>query len=183
MKDKKIVELNHEVAEQTDSPVSKKRIPKQVNSDFQHVADRLIQIRDTVQRYVDGKPVAGRMKQDEIAKFAGCSSPSWSEYECARSLPTAKVLQTLIKAGYDANWILEGKGEMKISDTKLDKALLGDVISAVLSEIDNLGAKISPVGISGIIVMAYDNYRQSNDHGAMREQVKQLVEIGSGGIK
>jgi len=147
------------------------------------VADQLNMIRDDIQRFNEkGEPISGRITQKEMAKLVGCSLPTWSEFECANSLPSAKVLRKLIDQGYDANWILSGKGQMKIgtgSDGKLDKTILSAVITAVWTEIENSGAKLTPIGIAGIISMAYDSYRINKDNDALIKQIGQLIEIAS----
>ncbi|CAG1771699.1 helix-turn-helix transcriptional regulator [Geobacter sp.] len=162
---------------------------KEKNPEFQGVADRLLQIRNDVfvratNREIGLKDGLGnKLTQAEMANLANCKAPTWAEYESAKALPAPKVIQALIELGYDANWILCGKGQMRLADGDwtLNKIALNTVIQAVMTEIEKTGAKLSPVGISGIIGVAYDSYRKNDDVTALATQVGQLVVIASMG--
>jgi transcriptional regulator with XRE-family HTH domain len=154
---------------------------KEITEQYQPVANRLKMIRDDFGRADEfGRGAIGRVSQKDMSEKVGCSLPTWSEYESARALPAPKVLTALIELGYDANWILSGKGAMRISsgsDWTLDKMAMNTVIHVVWEEIEKSGAKLSAVGASGIITMAYGAYRKNEDVPALKEKVAELIEL------
>ena len=54
------------------------------------------------------------LTQAVLAKEAGVSVQSWSEYEAGRVLPRIDVLGPLASNGISLNWLLSGVGEMMI---------------------------------------------------------------------
>lgn len=51
--------------------------------------------------------------QKDMAKAIGISLPALQGYEAGKSFPGGKVLESLVKRGFNANWLLTGEGEMK----------------------------------------------------------------------
>jgi phage repressor protein C with HTH and peptisase S24 domain len=56
-------------------------------------------------------------EQKKLADQLGISFRSWQDYELGKSVPGGKVFEALVKAGFNANWLLTGDGEMKRGDT------------------------------------------------------------------
>jgi len=46
----------------------------------------------------------------------GLGKRSWQRYESGKNVPGSKVIAELAQRGFDANWILTGKGEMRRPD-------------------------------------------------------------------
>lgn len=73
----------------------------------------------------DGSTLADRMNmirrhqnlsQVELGKKLGISGRGWQGYETGKNVSGGGVLRKLVLLGYNANWILTGKGQMKLSD-------------------------------------------------------------------
>jgi len=67
-----------------------------------NLSERLKKVRESL-----GK------SQKEIAKLLGISFRAWQGYELGKNIPGSAVIVELAKIGFNANWILTGKGEMK----------------------------------------------------------------------
>ncbi|MDD2366295.1 MAG: helix-turn-helix transcriptional regulator [Desulfuromonadaceae bacterium] len=52
-------------------------------------------------------------EQKEIALLLNISFRSWQDYEAGKSVPGGKVFESLVKLGFNANWLLTGEGPMK----------------------------------------------------------------------
>lgn len=53
------------------------------------------------------------LTQDEMALRNGISPRAWQDYEMGNTMPRAQVLASLCEEGFDANWLLTGKGPMR----------------------------------------------------------------------
>ncbi len=47
-----------------------------------------------------------------MAEALGISYISWQDYERGKTIPGGKVFESLVKLGFDANWLLIGEGPM-----------------------------------------------------------------------
>lgn len=54
--------------------------------------------------------------QKEMAKAIKSSLPSVQGYEAGDSVPGGKVIEALVKLGFNANWLLTGEGSLKNED-------------------------------------------------------------------
>ncbi len=55
------------------------------------------------------------VSQKEMDPLFGLGKRSWQRYESGKNVPGSKVIAELAQRGFDANWILTGKGEMRQS--------------------------------------------------------------------
>lgn len=67
------------------------------------VADRLKIAREST-----GK------SQREMADQLGTSFRAWQDYEAGKNFPGGKVFESLVKLGFNANWLLTGEGDMRV---------------------------------------------------------------------
>ncbi len=51
--------------------------------------------------------------QKEMAEALGVGLKSWQVYEQGGSVPGGNVFESLVKLGFNANWLLTGEGEMR----------------------------------------------------------------------
>ena len=150
---------------------------KPEKTEYKDYAKRLLEIRQTL-----------NINQSVIKAEVGCSLASWQEYETAKSAPNAKVLEALVEKGFNANWILCGKGEMKLVDKPIalnsveNKKVLKKIVKALWTEIDDSEANLSPSGVAGIVALAYEEYLASNiDDLKLYNKIKELVQIADMG--
>lgn len=66
------------------------------------ISDRLKRVRKAV-----------GVSQKEMDPLFGLGKRSWQRYESGKNVPGSKVIAELAQRGFDANWILTGKGEMR----------------------------------------------------------------------
>lgn len=71
------------------------------------LAERLKRVREELE-----------MSQKELAVKLGISFRAWQGYELGKNVPGSSVIEELVKLGFNANWILTGKGIMKTSVEK-----------------------------------------------------------------
>jgi phage repressor protein C with HTH and peptisase S24 domain len=57
-------------------------------------------------------------EQKEVAEILGISFRSWQDYEAGKSVPGGKVFESLVKLGFNANWLLTEEGEMRQGDAE-----------------------------------------------------------------
>ena len=55
--------------------------------------------------------------QKEMAQLCNASYRMWQAYEVNDNQPKAEVIESLVKLGFNANWLLTGEGEMKRGTT------------------------------------------------------------------
>lgn len=55
--------------------------------------------------------------QKEMAGLCNASYRMWQAYESGENQPKAEVIESLVKLGFNANWLLAGEGEMKRGGT------------------------------------------------------------------
>ena len=60
--------------------------------------------------------------QREMADQLGTSFRAWQDYEAGKNFPGGKVFESLVKLGFNANWLLTGEGEMR-RETEADKKM------------------------------------------------------------
>ncbi|MDP1991952.1 MAG: helix-turn-helix transcriptional regulator [Syntrophales bacterium] len=80
------------------------------------LADRLKKVREDLKK-----------SQKEISKMIDISYPAWQGYELGKNEPGSAVIEELVKLGYNANWILTGKGPMTTSSHALFSMLDGAI--------------------------------------------------------
>jgi len=56
------------------------------------------------------------MSQAEISKVIGSSVPAWQAYESGKNVPGGKILEALVRLGFNVNWVLTGDGQIRFSD-------------------------------------------------------------------
>jgi hypothetical protein len=148
---------------------------KEKNEEFQPVADRLKELR--LDHY--------RVNQSSMAASVGCSLPTWSEYEGAKALPSAKVLLALIDQGISADWVLAGRGELRLGKGDIAGGIDGETIETVIKMLwqttDEIGATITPGAAAGIVAMLLESYAASGNDAELSEKAKQLVQIANQG--
>ena len=54
--------------------------------------------------------------QKEMAELLGIGLKSWQVYEQGSSVPGGKVFEALVKLGFNANWLLDGEGLMRLDE-------------------------------------------------------------------
>lgn len=54
--------------------------------------------------------------QKELAAILKISTKSWQDYELGKSIPGGKVFESLVRLGFNANWLLTGEGPMRVDD-------------------------------------------------------------------
>jgi transcriptional regulator with XRE-family HTH domain len=67
------------------------------------MVDRLKQIRKSL-----------RDTQHGMSSRLGLGVSTWQKYELGKNVPGLDVVRKLVEAGFDANWILTGEGEMRL---------------------------------------------------------------------
>jgi transcriptional regulator with XRE-family HTH domain len=98
------------------------------------LADRLKKIRKDLNK-----------SQKEIAEMIDVSYPAWQGYELGKNAPGSSVIEELVKLGYNANWILTGKGEMKKEASKDASSKIFTLCLSIVTEYqDGLQEKMSP---------------------------------------
>ena len=59
------------------------------------------------------------ISQQEMSRQLGISKPAWQGYELGKNEPGCAVIAKLVGLGIDANWVLTGKGTIKLSDANV----------------------------------------------------------------
>jgi|GEM_PF-1578137 len=98
------------------------------------------------------------ISQQEMAKRLGISKPAWQGYELEKNEPGSSVIEGMVKIGFDANWLLTGKGTMKPSteDTpNYNEDLLRAVIETSLSYWIKKENKLTPSEKADMITGVY----------------------------
>lgn len=91
-----------------------------------------------------------------MARLVGIGAASWKRLELENRAPKGEVLAQLVEMGFDVNWLLSGRGEMRPAQTghaaeaatELDADLYGRVleqVSAVYKEC-GYGASLRQIG-------------------------------------
>ncbi|WP_042443109.1 hypothetical protein [Azospirillum sp. B510] len=84
---------------------------------------------------------------------------TWQSYELHGKLPKGETLVELARLGYDINWLLTGRGAMKVTPTEeataspLNDALIADAIDFVERWLSENGCHLAP-RLKGRIVSA-----------------------------
>lgn len=82
--------------------------------------------------------LAGRIKaireslgysQKDMALAIDSSLPSVQNYESGKSIPGGNVFEALVKLGFNANWLLTGKGKMRVDYPLSEGLKTGDILS------------------------------------------------------
>jgi len=164
--------------------VSENTRAKQKIDEFQPVADRLIDLKkDVFTRIQSGEigiedGIPAKMTQGIMAEVAGCRTATWGDYESAKALPTPKILQVLIGYGYNANWILSGKGTMRLSDDwTLDKIEFNTVLTSVMEEVEAKKLKLPTEKLSLIISLAYDDFRLHKNIEKLKSKINEFIAL------
>ncbi len=156
----------------------KSKTPKiKIIHPFHEVGSRLRQIRESLKK-----------TQVEMAPELGISLPMMQSYEAGKHLISPVGIVALVEMGYNANWFLCEKGEMKISDQPVttsastDNKALKSVVKALWDEIEDSDANISGASAAGIIALAYTEYLASDkDYPRLCDKIKALVQIADQG--
>ena len=53
---------------------------------------------------------------EDMATSLGIGHRSWCGYEAGSNYPGGKVFESLVKLGFNANWLLTGEGSMKLNE-------------------------------------------------------------------
>ncbi len=61
--------------------------------------------------------------QKEMAAAIETSLPSVQNYESGKSVPGGDVIKSIVKLGFNANWLLTGEGDMKRADKSAQAAV------------------------------------------------------------
>lgn len=62
------------------------------------------------------------MSQSGMDQTLGLGKNSWQRYENGKNVPGSQVIATLVGRGFNANWILTGKGDLKIGQSEQAEA-------------------------------------------------------------
>lgn len=104
-----------------------------------------------------------------VDTVGGASAKTWERYERGENIPKADVLLSLVKLGFDANWILTGQGSMRPAEiVPLDEALLIDT----LEFLDEEGQDVEPAHRARMVVEVYKSVlktRVRRDTGELGE--------------
>lgn len=122
-----------------------------------------------------------KLSQRELANILGISHGSWQVAEAGSSVPGGQTITKLAELGFDANWILTGKGAMRLAEIEassgaeaetpsnkasnvIDPLLLSRITDAIAATYKEFHAGLSPrdLGFLGAekyteIVMAADS--------------------------
>lgn len=155
----------------------KTKTPKtKIIQPYQEVGKRLRVIRESLKK-----------TQAEMSADLGVSLPMMQSYEAGKHLISPVGIVALVEMGYNANWFLCAKGEMKITDTTAsatvdNKVALKTVVKVLWTEIEECDAFLSASSAAGIVALALDEYLASNqDEWKLRDKIKALVQIADQG--
>ena len=91
--------------------------------------------------------------QKEMAEALGIGLKSWQVYEQGSSVPGGSVFESLVKMGFNANWLLTGEGKMKrdpveypMGETLENGDILSDAAQAAVKVVPAAG----PPRINGV---------------------------------
>lgn len=79
--------------------------------------------------------------QKEMAQACDASYRMWQAYEVGDNQPSVKVIEALVRLGFNANWLLTGEGEMRrgerVAQPTADtgSALNEDLLSYIVAEV------------------------------------------------
>lgn len=150
---------------------------KEKREEFQEVALRMKKVREDV-----------GINQKDMAAKIGCAPASLADYETGKALPAPKVLQVLIGFGYDANWILTGRGRMLLEDASwepnIDTDTLGAIVGAMWRALEEEKVQLSAAGAIEMAKLAHEEYKRSEDNADLDIRVRRFAKlIGLGSKK
>ncbi len=100
------------------------------------------------------------LSQKDMAKAINVSLASLQVYEAGRSMPGGNVIESLVKMGFNANWLLTGEGEMQQNEVGerptvelspvLDLALMEHIINEVIKHQRITGDKTNDLFIEAL---------------------------------
>lgn len=61
------------------------------------------------------------LSQKDMAKAINASLPSIQNYEAGKSVPGGDVIKSLVKLGFNANWLLTGEGTMRLEEGSIER--------------------------------------------------------------
>jgi len=124
--------------------------------------------------------------QKEMANFIGISFRSWQGYENGKNEPGSKVIEALTKiGGFNANWILAGKGKMNNDSVLLDKKVLNNneisksfsfCTNVILEYQDGLKVKMSNEEHGKLLYVLWQIVINQNSEWQTEEKVKEILE-------
>ena len=124
--------------------------------------------------------------QKEMANLIGISFRSWQGYENGKNEPGSKVIGALTKiCGFDANWLLTGKGKMNNDSLRLDKKVLDKneisksfalCANIILEYQDGLKVKMSNEEHSKLLYVLWQVVLNQNSEWQTEEKVKEILE-------
>jgi transcriptional regulator with XRE-family HTH domain len=79
--------------------------------------------------------------QKQMAKLAGASYRVWQSYEAGKVIPGGKIFEALSEHGFNANWLLTGKGSMRIEG--MDDEMLSQKAVAKVKAVDIFLSRIN----------------------------------------
>jgi hypothetical protein len=108
---------------------------------------------------------------------------SWEGYEAGHHLPNGTVLLALAGLGYDVNWLLTGRGNMRYESgtaraavgTNMDEALLRKVVVACERFLSEKGLSATPDFRAKLVLGAYRLMRRQVEGGLDITKVDQRL--------
>ena len=73
---------------------------------MENLKDRLFQLRRSL-----------NLSQEDMALLIGKSTPAWQSYERGISFPGGEVFRELNKLGFNLNWLVSGRGDMRVDSS------------------------------------------------------------------
>jgi transcriptional regulator with XRE-family HTH domain len=121
-----------------------------------------------------------RKSQKEMAEYIDISFQAWQGYEVGKNEPGSKVIEALTKIGFNANWLLTGKGEMKLPPLGRDLDIIAKSlilsINVVMEYQDGLQEKMSPGKHNRLMYILYEILSEQNIEWQTKEKAKMILE-------
>jgi transcriptional regulator with XRE-family HTH domain len=114
------------------------------------------------QRIKSARGVLG-YSQREFAEAIGSKFRSLQDYERGLKMPGGQVFVGLVGMGFNANWLLTGKGPMLLAELgrPLDKHVLGDCIACLERALLREHREMAPDKKARILTLLYELYSET----------------------
>ncbi len=105
-----------------------------------------------------------KLTQKQMSIDSGIPLPTLKDWEGGKGAPSSEGLAALVRLGINANWILEHKPPMLLSEKSahargvFDPALMKEVIETVEEIFYQTDRKMAPAGKAEFILSIYDIY-------------------------
>jgi transcriptional regulator with XRE-family HTH domain len=109
------------------------------------------------------------LTQKGMSSHIGMALPSFKDYEGGKTMPGGEAMQSFIRAGINANWLLTGEGPMLLKDLQkepepapaLDAETLATAIQGLEEALEVRGLQLAPAKKARAIGVLYDFCKKS----------------------